>query len=590
MDKLQNLKSDEIGEFNLDDLDYSPVSDGMEPQGHSLENIESTDIIPRCEFLTGGAGTGKTYEIKRRISQYKEEYPNRDRSYGILAATTGIAAINLGDGSTTVNSVLKFFDISSLEDSYNSGKLQQALKEVSRVADNLVIDEISMMQAKVLDIIWDALTEINQHEETKERGGLGIIITGDFCQLPPVPDKDIKTGKSMEVKYAFESQCWHYFEANTTKLTKNWRQDDPKFVTALNHARRGEGRECSQLLREHEGVSWNEEIETNFDGTTIFSKNVEVDRLNQTRLRNLLHSGKKPFQVRSFRWGKQRGEWKNIPETLDLSEDCYVMILANDSRLSGFRYANGTTGYVEKFTPIKTQEEREKKRLEKEGDIQIEMDEEIFGLLEDTPTENTFLIRLRDKEMKVEIGKICRQVTQKNHPDEYTKKPEYDSFQEWKENNPTLFSTTKQAKFMYMSYLNNLTEENRKPHKFENIDGKGKCSCGWGTVDPNNQAAFQEHYNRAPMEIFFDYAEGRWVIGEIYYFPLRIAYASTVHKSQGLTLDRVQIDFINQFFGQPSMAYVALSRCKTAEGLRLVGSPKLLEERCNVSRKVMRFI
>ncbi len=571
-------------EFKLPDEDEdddvifeSPIIVADDLEGAtSKEQEEVEQIIPRCEFLTGGAGTGKTHEIKRRMEEYANAHPNTDRAYGILAATTGIAAINLGGDTTTINSVLRFFDTDSLEDAFNQGKLQQALKEVSRKADNLIIDEISMMHARQLDIIWDALVEINQHEEVKERGGLGLIITGDFCQLPPVPEKDSKTGKSIEAKYVFEALCWKHFHQNITKLTKVWRQDDNEFIKALGYARGGDGTNCAMVLKNHKGVSWNEEIETNYDGTTIFSKNVEVDRLNQTRLRNLLHSNRKQFTVKSFRWGKQRGEWKNIPEVLECCEDAYVMILSNDSKQNGFRYANGTTGYIKTYTPSRDEQEI-KKQIEDLGDDEVNLD------VEEEHTPNTFTIRLKANNTEVEIGKICRQVTSKQHPDNLHK-PEYLSYKEFKEEHDCdydederrlecscdngylcdyLWSTAKQCKFVYETkYLAKMTEE----HLPKDKEGKRI----WTT--------------------YYDYAEGRWVIGEIYYFPLRLAYASTVHKSQGLTLDKVQIDFVNAFFGQPSMAYVALSRVRSAEGLRIVGSPKLLEERCNVSRKVIKWI
>jgi hypothetical protein len=599
MDKLKDI---DLDDFILDDIDFETgaISTATldivqsNQEGYSLAQEEAELIIPRCEFLTGGAGTGKTYEINRRMEEYRTIHPTIERNYGILAATTGIAAINLGGNTTTINSVLRFFDTDSLEENYTSGKLQASLKEISRVADNLIIDEISMMHAKQLDIIWDALVEINQHMETRERGGLGLIITGDFCQLPPVPNKHPSTGRPLEVKYAFEAQCWPYFEKNTTKLTKNWRQGDEEFIKALGYARRGDGMNCASILRAHSGVTFNAEIETNFDGTTIFSKNVEVDRLNTTRLRNLLHKGKKGFTVKSFRWGNQRSEWKNIPESLELAESCYVMILANDSKQNGFRYANGTTGYVVSYeSDVKVGEVRVDTDLDglivDEDDIDIDS----FNMVAPR-TPNTFLVKLKSNNSEIEIGKICRQVLEKKHPDGQTEKPTWESLTEWKENNKDKFRTAKEAKYLYeSSYLKGKTREGMKAsHNFmeDGEVGKNRCSCGWGFVGACNIEAFEEHKRKASPEVYFDYSENKWVTGEIYYFPLRIAYASTCHKSQGLTLDRVQVDFINQFFGSPSMAYVALSRVRTAEGLRLVGSPKLLEERVNVSKKVMRFI
>jgi PIF1-like helicase/Helicase len=633
MDKLKDI---DIDDFILDDIDFetgasisATTSDLIiqsNQEGYSLAQEEAELIIPRCEFLTGGAGTGKTYEINRRMEEYKQQHQTIERQYGILAATTGIAAINLGGNTTTINSCLKYFDTDSLEENYTSGKLQQSLKAIARLADNLIIDEISMMHAKQLDIIWDALVEINQQMEIREMGGLGLIITGDFCQLPPVPNKSPLTGKPEEVKYAFEAQCWSYFEKNTTKLIKNWRQGDEEFIKALGYARRGDGMNCAMVLRAHLGVTFNAEIETNFDGTTIFSKNVEVDRLNTTRLRNLLHGGKRLFQVKSFRWGQQRSEWKNIPEQLELCESCYVMILANDSKQNGFRYANGTTGYVVSYESLVNEIDINKRLQEvgaEDSDLDgLVIDPDIPNEETDIPmdfviprTPNTFLIKLKkvtkyvdpnhkegcdcsecNPSLEVEIGKICRQVLEKKHPDGQTEKPTFESLTEWKDNNKDKFRTAKEAKYLYESgYLVGKTREGMKSsHQFVN----GVCTCFWRpntTIIPpstmiNGIEQFEGHKRKASPEVYFDYNENKWVTGEIYYFPLRIAYASTCHKSQGLTLDRVQVDFINQFFGSPSMAYVALSRVRTAEGLRLVGSPKLLEERVNVSRKVMRFI
>ncbi len=72
------------------------------------------------------------------------------------------------------------------------------------------------------------------------------------------------------------------------------------------------------------------------------------------------------------------------------------------------------------------------------------------------------------------------------------------------------------------------------------------------------------------------------IVGGITYLPLRVAYATTVHKSQGLTLDRVQINIRDHFFRSYGMLYVALSRCRTAEGLRLVGTAEGFVDRCRV--------
>jgi ATP-dependent exoDNAse (exonuclease V) alpha subunit len=74
------------------------------------------------------------------------------------------------------------------------------------------------------------------------------------------------------------------------------------------------------------------------------------------------------------------------------------------------------------------------------------------------------------------------------------------------------------------------------------------------------------------------------------YFPLRLAYATSVHKSQSLTLDKVQIDFRNNFFGQPAMLYEAISRCRSLQGLRLVGQSDVFIKRCNIDPRIAKWL
>lgn len=82
----------------------------------------------------------------------------------------------------------------------------------------------------------------------------------------------------------------------------------------------------------------------------------------------------------------------------------------------------------------------------------------------------------------------------------------------------------------------------------------------------------------------------RYVLGQVEYYPMRLAYASTVHKSQSLTLDRVQCDFRDWFFGRPSMLYVALSRCRTLAGLRLVGGMDRFVKQCAAEPRVKEWL
>jgi hypothetical protein len=76
------------------------------------------------------------------------------------------------------------------------------------------------------------------------------------------------------------------------------------------------------------------------------------------------------------------------------------------------------------------------------------------------------------------------------------------------------------------------------------------------------------------------------VKGSVSYMPLRLAYATTVHKSQGLSLDQVQVSIVDPFFQSPGMLYVALSRARTLEGLRIVGNDKTLITRAPTDERV----
>lgn len=412
------------------------------------------------EFLTGSAGTGKSYEINRRISE--------NGNYGLVCATTGIAAINLGEGVTTVNAALGYFDTESLVDSYVQGWLTKRLRKIAKLGyRNIIIDEVSMMPAEQLDVIVKAMDEVSE---------MGLVLTGDFCQLPPV-----------KARWAFEADTWPRFEGErTTKLTKCWRQSDENFLAALAAIRRGNGDEGVELLDKC-NVAYFSNNALDFEGTTLVSKNDEVERFNWVCHSKLTTPS---MSVRSFRWGKQKGEWKLIPESLELKIGAYVMILANkrqrrdddlfgeDSCSDGFEYVNGDCG-------------------------------EVVGV---DKASGVFTVKLKRDEREVKVTPITRRNEQKEKP----------------------------------------TDESERT--------------------------------------FFDDVKKRWVVGEMSYVPLRLAYASTVHKSQGLSLDAVQINLTNAFFGSPAMAYVALSRCRSAEGLRIIGDKATLSRRVKTDPKVQRFL
>jgi hypothetical protein len=127
------------------------------------------------EFITGSAGTGKTYEVQRRRAVNPEGV--------VVAATTGIAAVNLGPAVTTVHSLLKFFDYNSLVDAYRDGRLQRKIRKlVDDGMHELIVDEISMFSGPAMDILYAACNEVAQDNDDSN---LKLTPVGDFCQLPP---------------------------------------------------------------------------------------------------------------------------------------------------------------------------------------------------------------------------------------------------------------------------------------------------------------------------------------------------------------------------------------------------------------------
>jgi len=437
---------------------------------------------PPVKFVTGQAGTGKTFNVKQAIL--------KDPRFGLLASTTGISAVNLG--AITINSLLRYFDTASLAESFMNGWVQQRIVKIAKDGYKwLVIDEISMMGAEQLDIIYQSVKQANEILKEMGKQTIGIYLTGDFCQLPVI-----------KAKWAFESECWPFFDAATEKLTKVWRQSDAQFLDAINHIRAGRGMVGATLLAQL-GVEFSKVTDQRFNGTTIIAKNDAVDNFNWLCLSKVPGI---PYVVKSDRWmmngRRMPKDWDNIPGELKLKDNALVMILSNDTSTNGeFSYCNGDCGHIVKYD-------------DKAG---------------------KFTVRLIRNLAEVEISRIQRKETQREPPDELLMA------------NP------------------NVSEDDLREEYSEYKQGQPRWDSEHGR-------------------------EGAWVTGAVTFYPLRLAYASTVHKTQGLTLDRIQVDLNQNFMSAPSMCYVALSRCKSPQGLRIVGSPALLGSRVKVDAAVQKWL
>ena len=413
----------------------------------AVDNLMSNDF----GFLTGEAGTGKSTLITEvcRINPHEFE----------LCATTGIAGINLG--TKTLHSTLKFFDTRSLGLAFDRGLLHMNLRKVRARKKKLFIDEVSMLGAEPFDLLMNAIDEINSDKTANK---LGLWVSGDMAQLPPIKER-----------YVFRGDYWNpRFSDNTIKLTKVWRQTNKDFLDGINLIRKGAGVEAMKFLQKA-GVNFTNQIDDHFDGTTLIAKNDGVDVYNTKRLNELTTP---LIRVTVITSGVQHNEWQRlIPFELRLKTGALVMILAND--IPNFDFVNGDLGTIESY----------------------DADSEFFN------------IKLKRNDKVVRIKRIERL---------------------------------------------NLTDD-----------------------EPNSTGRFQPYH---------DYQSGQWVSGWIRYFPLRLAWASTIHKSQGLSLDKVQIDTRGQFFGYDSMGYVSISRARTPEGLYLVGTPTAIGQKVRMSKEVANYV
>ena len=228
-----------------------------------------------------------------------------------------------------------------------SGDIRACLRKIAKSYDVLCIDEISMMPAEALDLIVKDLKIVNSLEKARtgiysqwRQESLRLVVVGDFCQLPPIQDDDEHPSK-----YAFQSRAWNRFKI--MRLRKNWRQDHPTFLRALNHLRMGDGTSAAGLIDDR---CFHDTLDEYFDGTTIVATNRSMNVINQLRLQKL--RGSHVCYPRRT-WGQSDGTWTQIPDELDLKIGARVMILANLADLNTpdqLEYSNGDCGILKGAT------------------------------------------------------------------------------------------------------------------------------------------------------------------------------------------------------------------------------------------------
>jgi ATP-dependent exoDNAse (exonuclease V) alpha subunit len=286
-------------------------------------------------FLTGGGGVGKSYLTAKLIDDYKSQ-----NKRVIILGSTGISAVNIG--GQTIHSFFAFGICKNTEellryDKYN----KQRIKEINAVlsnADLLIIDEISMVSAALMEMIRYRL------DNSIFRGS--ILFVGDFFQLPPI-DKN-SNGFSLfgDEVYAFESSAWKNYNPKIVELINSKRTGDKKFFSILNQIRKGElNRQVIDFL---ENLKQNNAV-LKQNPTILFGTNYEADKTNKERLAQIqdelfILDAQETIHEKSLHVNKLEA-WRkslNIPIKLELKRGANVIFCAN----KWGKYFNGEQGII----------------------------------------------------------------------------------------------------------------------------------------------------------------------------------------------------------------------------------------------------
>jgi len=289
----------------------------------------------RNVFLTGSAGTGKTYVINQFIKHLQDA-----KVKVAVTASTGIAATHI-KGSTIhswsgigIKQELSHTDLERL-------KKNKKFRETLQKTKVLIIDEISMLHKKQIEAIHEVLTFCNDAGMFSGKnafGGLQVIVCGDFFQLPPVG----QYGEQSRDKFAFMSGAWLKAEFQICYLTEQFRQNDNKLHTILQEMRAGQvTAQSEEWLKDCQYRSFAADVEP----TKLFTHNEDVDFINNEHLAKL-QSKSRFFKAQTKGESKLIEMLRNtVPAAFDmpLKIGAKVMFIKNNTDKG---YINGTLGEI----------------------------------------------------------------------------------------------------------------------------------------------------------------------------------------------------------------------------------------------------
>lgn len=441
-----------------------------------MRQSSALDILKTGQnvFLTGSAGSGKTYTLNQYIN-----YLRARRVPVAVTASTGIAATHMNGTTIHSWSGIGIKDELSDRDLTNLSR-KQFLADRLKDTAVLIIDEISMLHAKQLNLVNQVLKHVRKNDAAF--GGIQVVVAGDFFQLPPIGSK----GESNREKFAFMSEAWLDAKFHICYLSEQHRQ--------VSEAANG-GLDLDDILNQirRQEVTFEAiaALEATFDQnvdinrTRLYTHNLNVNKINDKELA-ALEGETMRFEATSTGDSKLVETLKKTVRTQDdlvLKVGAKVMFIKNNSELG---VSNGTMGELIGFAAVKIDDSKDTS------------DDLIEDTAQDAIAKNTKNKAKKDKESK-EKPKDEKPTTQK----------------------------------MPVVRLNSGREVIAEPEEWIIEDETGDVLASYLQV------------------------------------PLCLAWAITIHKSQGMTLEAAEIDLSRTF--ELGQGYVALSRLKSLAGLQLLG-------------------
>ncbi|SMC59430.1 AAA family ATPase [Moheibacter sediminis] len=288
----------------------------------------------RNVFLTGSAGAGKTYVLNQYITYLKEH-----KIPVATTASTGIAATHMNGQTIHSWSGIGIKD----EISYKQMSNLKEKKYFRDKMDNvkvLIVDEISMLHRNQLELVNRVLKFFKENELAF--GGIQVIFSGDFFQLPPIGNQE----ETSRQKFAFMSDAWLEAEPVICYLTEQHRQSENDLNSILNEIRNGEVSQRSIDLLESRVEFHPDEGEQE---TKLFTHNADVERINKAYLEQIGSSSKFFPAMLKGNDGLLEILKRSVlaPENLELKTGAQVMFIKNNYEVG---YVNGTLGRVTGFT------------------------------------------------------------------------------------------------------------------------------------------------------------------------------------------------------------------------------------------------